>query len=394
MAELPPAGRELLERIQALVPDLAAEAAESERLRRPTDAAIRMLEESGVFRLMVPRCYGGLELDLDTFLEVGLTLGEADMSLAWVACFCIEHNWMLCQFPERFQRALYAQKSHILAPGVIAPGGSARRENGGYRMKGRWQWGTGVMHASWVIVGAFVDEGTGKPPTPESLKFLALPIEDVKVDDTWYVSGMIGTGSNDIVVDGAFIPEERSVAIIEMAEGRAPGSRLHKGPLYRTPMLPILELAASMPLVGHLRTLVRGFEERLKTHFRPGPGLMKQADRPALQMRLAKAAVEARQAELALRDVAAEVMAMRERASHLQRSRWITTVAHAVHQTRGVVQEIAEASGASAHFQQHALQRALRDVSVGACLFVYDIDIHREVYGKLLLGVDTPGALY
>jgi alkylation response protein AidB-like acyl-CoA dehydrogenase len=394
MTELPLEGRELLSRIEALVPDLAAQAAESERLRRPTDTAIRMLEDSGVFRMMVPRAYGGMELDLDTFLEVGLTLGEADMSLAWVACFCIEHNWMLCQFPERFQRELYAGKSYILAPGVIAPGGTAPAESGGYRLKGRWPWGTGVMHASWVIVGAFVDMGAGNPPTPESLKFLALPIEDVKVDDTWYVSGMIGTGSNDIVIDGAFVPEERSVAIVEMVEGRAPGSRLHRGSLYRTPMLPILELAASMPLVGHLRTLLRGFEERVKTHFRPGPGLTKQSDKPALQMRLAKAAVEARQAELALRDVAAEVMAVRERATHLQRARWITTVAHAVHQTRSVVQDIAEVSGASAHFQQHGLQRALRDVSIAACHRVFDLDGHREVYGKLLLGVDTPGALY
>ncbi|HXK23244.1 MAG TPA: acyl-CoA dehydrogenase family protein [Myxococcota bacterium] len=392
MSELPPEGQQLLERVRALVPHLAAEAADSERLRRPTDAAIRMLEESGVFRMMVPRCYGGMELDLDAFLEVGLTLGEADMSLAWVACFCIEHNWMLCQFPERFQRELYKGRSHILAPGVIAPTGSGQRENGGYRLKGRWQWGTGVMHASWVIVGAFGIE-SGRAPTPQDLLFFALPIEDVKVDDTWYVSGMIGTGSNDIVVD-AFVPEERTVAIVEMVEGRAPGSRLHASPLYHTPMLPILELAASMPLVGHLRTLLRGFEERLKTHVRPGPELVHQGDKPAMQMRLAKAHVEARQTELLLRDVAVEVMAVRERATHLQRSRWITTVAHAVQQARGVVQDLAEASGASAHFTQHALQRALRDVSVASCHRVFDLDGHREVYGKLLLGKETPGALY
>ena len=99
---LPPEGLELLQRVQALAPALVVEAAESERLRRPTDAAIRALEETGLFRLMVPRAFGGLELDLDTFLEVGLALGEAYTSLAWVACFCVEHNWMLCQFPERF----------------------------------------------------------------------------------------------------------------------------------------------------------------------------------------------------------------------------------------------------------------------------------------------------
>src|SRR5215471_18561519 len=97
-----------------------------------------------------------------------------------------------------------------------------------------------------------------------------------------------------------------------------PGSRLHGSPLYHTPMLPILELAASMPLVGHLRSLLRGFEERLKTHVRPGPELLRQGDKPAMQMRLARAHVEARQTELLLRDVAAEVMAVRDRATHLQ----------------------------------------------------------------------------
>jgi alkylation response protein AidB-like acyl-CoA dehydrogenase len=269
MSALPQQGQELLARIQALVPDLAAQSAESERLRRPTDAAIRMLEDAGLFRMMVPRVYGGMELDLDTFLEVGLTLGEADTSLAWVASFCVEHNWMLCQYPERFQRELYAGKSHILAPGVIAPTGVAPSENGGYRLKGRWQWGTGVMHASWVIVGALAGLEPGQMPTPANLRFFALPIEDVKVEDTWYVDGMIGTGSNDIVIDGAFVPEERTVSVLEMAEGRAPGARVHASPLYHTPMIPILVLAASMPVVGQARALVRGFRERLMTHVRP-----------------------------------------------------------------------------------------------------------------------------
>jgi alkylation response protein AidB-like acyl-CoA dehydrogenase len=152
---------------------------------------------------MVPRCFGGMELDLDTFLEVGLALSESDTSLAWVSLFCVEHNWMLCQFPERFQRELYTGRSHVLAPGVIAPTGVAQQENGGYRVKGRWQWGTGVMHASWVIVGVVAGVAPGALPAFENMKFFALPIDDVNVDDTWYVDGMAGTGSNDIVIDGA-----------------------------------------------------------------------------------------------------------------------------------------------------------------------------------------------
>ena len=393
MNALPREGQALLERIQALLPALAAQAPESERLRRPTDVSIRMLEDSGLFRMMVPRVYGGLELDLDTFLEVGLALGEADMSLAWVASFCVEHNWMLCQFPERFQRELYTGKSHILAPGVITPTGVAAREEEGFRLTGRWQWGTGVMHASWVIVGALADLEPGQSPSPAHMRFFALPIEDVKVEDTWYVDGMVGTGSNDIVIDGALVPEDRSVSISEMIEGRAPGSRLHAGTLYHTPMLPILMLASSMPVVGQTRAIVRGFRERLKNHVRLSPTMTPQSEKPALQMRLGKAAIEARQAELALRDVADEVRELRDRASAEQRSRWIATGAYAVHQARQVLNDVSEGSGASAHFLQHALQRAVRDANVASCHIVFDFDTHREVYGKLLLGLDAPGAM-
>jgi alkylation response protein AidB-like acyl-CoA dehydrogenase len=393
MTHPPQAAAELLARVQAIVPALAAQAAESERLRRPTDAAIRMLEETGLFRLMVPRRWGGLELDLDAFLDVGLALGEADASLAWVACFCVEHNWMLCQYPESFQRELYSSTSHVLAPAVIAPTSVAQPEDGGFRLSGRWPWGTGVMHASWVIVSALAGIEPGAAPSPASLRFLALPIGDVKVDDTWYVDGMVGTGSNDIVIDGAFVPAERTVTVLDLLEGRGEGARLHASPLYHTPMIPILVLAASMPIVGQARAVVRGFRERLLSHTRPGVPPVKLAEKPALQRRLAQAAIEIRQAELLLRDVCAEVRSLRNRASRLERGRWIASGATALHQARRVIQDVSEASGASAHFQSHPLQRALRDANVASCHLVFDRDAQQEVYGKLLLGMEQPAVI-
>jgi len=273
---------ELLEKVRGCIPLLAAEAAEAERLRRPTDAQIRALEDTGVFRMLVPRCHGGLELDLDAFVEVGFALAEADVSIAWVATFCIEHNWMLCQFPESFQKPLYAGgRGFVLAPGVIAPTGRAEPVDGGYRLSGRWRWGTGVMHATWAIVGAVTDADVG----PDSLRFLALPMADVKVDDTWFVDGMIATGSNDLVVEGAFVPADRSVSIPDMVLGRAHGAGL-------------------------------------------------------------------------------------------------------------VIQDVAEASGASAHFASHPLQRALRDVNVASCHVAFDRDAQRELYGRLLLGQDPSHPMF
>ena len=347
----------LVERVRALTPSLAAQATEAERLRRPTDAAIRSLEEAGLFRLMVPRCFGGLELDLDTFLEVGLLLGEADTSIAWVSTFYVEHNWMLCQFPESFQRELYAGRSHVLAPGAIAPSGRVSREQAGFRLSGRWQWGTGVMHASWVIVGAVPESADA------DFRFFALPVEEVKIEDTWHVDGMVGTGSNDIVIDAALVPEGRSVSIADMVAGKAHGASLHSGLLYRTPMIPILMLAASMPVVGQARAVLRGFHERLGEHVRLG-STRQQAQNSASQIRLAQAHLELRQAELLLQDVVADVMRLRNAALPTDRARWSSSLTHAVHQARSVTQAVAEASGASAHFLDRPLQRALRDANV------------------------------
>jgi alkylation response protein AidB-like acyl-CoA dehydrogenase len=378
----------LRERMRDLVPDLAAQAAEAEQLRRPTDDSIRLLEQADLFRMMVPRCYGGLELDLDDFVDVGLTLAEADTSLAWVATFCIEHNWMLCQFPESFQRELYREHRHVLAPAVINPtGGHARREGGGFRLSGRWQWGTGAMHASWAIVGGLIEGLEG----PEALRFFALPIEDVEIDDTWYVDGMAATGSNDLVIEDVFVPEERTVNIPDMVEGRAPGSRIHEGPLYRTPMIPILLLAASMPVVGHARSVLAGFRERLHGHGRMNLGVA--SERVASQMRLGRATVEQQQAELALRDVARQVMELRNDAKLLDRSRWAATVTHALHRSRQLILDVAEASGASAHFQTHPLQRAVRDANVASCHVAFDRDAQSELLGKLLLGLEVGPAL-
>ena len=85
---------ELIDRARSLAPLFADQAAASERLRRPTDEAMKAVEDAEIFKLMVPRRYGGLELDMDTFIEVGLALAEGDASLAWVTSFLIEHNWM------------------------------------------------------------------------------------------------------------------------------------------------------------------------------------------------------------------------------------------------------------------------------------------------------------
>ena len=245
------------------------------------------------------------------------------------------------------------------------------------------------MHGEWVLVGALVEGETGEG----ALRFCALPIEDVEVDDVWHVAGMSGTGSNDIVDRNVFVPAERTVRIPAMGEGRAPGARGHEGLLYRTPMMPILMTAASTPIVGRARAVVEAFRARLSERTRLFSSTT-QAESPAMQQRLASATIEIGQIESLLRELVADVMERRDAASVEDRARWSSSFAHSVHRARAIIAEIALASGGSAHFRSEPLQRAQRDVNVAACHVAFDYDGQRELYGRALLGLPPLGALF
>jgi alkylation response protein AidB-like acyl-CoA dehydrogenase len=330
---------------------------------------------------------------------VGLTLGEGDASMAWVSTFYIEHNWMLCQFPASFQQKLYADRSHVLAPAMVSPSGKAEVVEGGLRLNGRWSWATGSAHGDWVIVGASVsgagsstDSGTPSKTQALDFRFIALPRSDVTIEDTWHVDGMCATASNDVVIENKIVPEAQSVSILDMTSGSAPGSKLHSGPLYRTPMLPILGLAASMPAVGQARAALRGFREHMGERLRLGM-TAKESERPAAQMRLARAEIQVRQAEGLLREAVREIMERRDEATPAERSRWMTSLAYAVDQSKRVIGSIAESSGASAHFLSHALQRSKRDVDTLSCHVIFDLDSRLESHGRALLGLEPTGLI-
>jgi 3-hydroxy-9,10-secoandrosta-1,3,5(10)-triene-9,17-dione monooxygenase len=378
---------ELIMKARELSGLLADNAFEAEQRRQPTDEVIDALVESRVFDLMAPRTFGGLEFDLDTFFEVGLALGEGDASMAWVANFYIEHVWILCQFPESFQRQLFSGRSHVLAPSMLSPSGKVTREPGGWRLNGRWSWSTGIMHAEWVIPAAIMKREDGK----RAPYFFALPVEDVRVEDVWFVDGMQGTGSNDVIIDDAFVPEERCVSYADMIGGDAPGAEIHGGPLYRTPMLPILGLAAALPALGQAKTSVRIFEDKLRERFE-NPTPTRQA-RPAAFMRLAQADLDVQQAELLLRHMVDDVMALRNQATARDRARWAAQLARAVDQSKRAILSVSEAAGAGAHFQTHPLQRAVRDVNTISAHVVFDLDTRLEHHGCALLGQEVSGIL-
>lgn len=377
---------ELARRTLALQPLLAANAREAERLRRPVDDVWAAIRRTGVFYHFVPKRYGGLEFDVDSFIDIMLPLGEGCSSTGWVTSFCVEHNWMLSQFPEAAQDEIFGGGfPYVIAPGVTMPPGVATPVAGGYKLTGRWKWGTGVMHADWILA-------TGNVPgeSPPRALFFAFPADQADVLDTWHVDGMVGTGSNDIVVRDLFIPEHRVMDMGEMREGRAPGSKLHAhNPIYRMPMLPFLAVTAAIPALGTARAAVKLFRARLEERVMHGTGV-KQVEKPAAQMRLAQADVMSHTAEMLIREVARANVALgaQDGPSKVEdRIALRLKVAYAMDLCRQAIRTVCEASGSSAHFLDNPIQRSLRDINVMSSHVVYDLDGALELHGRAMIGL-------
>lgn len=381
----------LTERTTALKPLLARHAQEAEERRHPIDEAWNAIRRTGAFYHLVPKRYGGLEFGVGAFIDAMLPLGEACASTGWVASFCVEHNWMLAQFPKEAQDEIFGQSPYIIAPGVTTPPGKVTRVKGGYRLTGRWKWGTGVMHADWVLAAGLLMDA-GEPP---KMVFYAVPVSDVTILDTWYVDGMAGTGSNDIAIDDVFVPEHRALDMGLMRTGATPGGELHDSPLYRMPMLPFLALTAAIPAIGTARAAVATFRDRLKERLVFGSD-MKQMEKPAAQMRLATADMHARTAEMLVRDVGRRIVEIAERReAHIVENRISLRlqVAYAMDLCRAAIRLICEASGSGAHFIDNPLQRALRDINVMSSHVVYDLDAATEAHGRALAGLPPNSAL-
>jgi 3-hydroxy-9,10-secoandrosta-1,3,5(10)-triene-9,17-dione monooxygenase len=372
----------LIAALRGLVPSIAATAAETERQRKVLDENFAAIAATGAFRFFVPKRFGGFEHPLEAFVDIGLALGQACASTAWITTFCMEHNWMLAQFPQRAQEEIFGSQPYVIAPGAISPNGRAKVHGDGYVLDGRWQWGTGVMHSDWALLSGIV-EGTGE------LKMFVLPISDVAIIDVWHVDGMAGTGSNDMVVKDLFVPGYRSQSIAAMTLGRAEGGLWHGSLMYRMPMLPILYLAAGVPAIGAAQGALKRFAERAATRTTFG-STQRQSERTDTQIRLGHARGRLDTAELIARHIAAETTrwGMQDDPCPVQeRVRQRILMAQAVRLARDVVRDLFEASGASSHLLNEPLQRAHRDVHTIASHTVFDHELIAEQYGRLELGL-------
>src|SRR3982074_2127692 len=186
-----PAPADVIARARAMIPALAGRSLDGRRARRIPDETIADMQRAGFFRVLQPKRWGGYEMDLGTFYDVELALGEGDMSTAWIYGVSGVHPWFMALLDDRAAQDVWGEDTSVLICSSLMPAGKATAVDGGYRLGGRWRYASCCDHCDWALLGAMVATGNGGPP--EGRIFL-LPRNDYESVDTWEVSGLQGTG--------------------------------------------------------------------------------------------------------------------------------------------------------------------------------------------------------
>src|SRR5262249_20710644 len=189
-----------------MVPVLAARAAETERDRKIPPETIADFKNAGLFRVVQPRRYGGYELDPGVFFDIQMTLAEGCMSTGWVYGVVAVHNWQVGLFDIRAQEDVWKRDNSVLISSSYMPKGQVEPVDGGFRFSGRWSFSSGVDHADWLFLGGIIPAANGGAP---DYRTFLVPRSDVEVVDNWFTVGLKGTGSKDVIVKNARVPEYR-----------------------------------------------------------------------------------------------------------------------------------------------------------------------------------------
>ena len=219
-ATLAPTPAALIARARAMIPVLAERAAKAEVERRVAQETIADMQAAGFFRVLQPKRWGGYEMDMATYFEIQLALAQGDMSVAWIYGVVGVHPWLMGLLEERAAQDVWGADDTMLVSSSLMPAGTLTRQDGGFRLSGRWKFSSGCQHCGWAFLGV---NAARDPHDPPDRCVLLVPRSDYQIVDTWHVAGLKATGSHDIVVEA--YPSTGSCSSSTRSAAPRPGSR-------------------------------------------------------------------------------------------------------------------------------------------------------------------------
>ena len=371
--------RVLMDAVESVRTTLEAGAAESEETATLSQTSVDALYDSGLLRLKLPHVLGGAEADPVTQLDVLEEVSRIDPAAGW--CLMIgaaSLGGSAAFLPDDAIDELFEGGKPPRTAGAFAPYGKAMAVSGGYRVTGRWPFGSGVRHSDWVSAGARV---VGDDPRPAQLRLL-MPRRDVTVHDNWQVMGLRGTGSCDFSVDNLFVPDRFAWDVSRTEPTRG-------GPLYRLGRPGFVTNEHSAFALGVGRRALDAFAEVAGYKTRGYNTTNPLARRPVLQRALGECDMRLRAARALnveiLGDAWDAVCAGHPPEPPLQ-AQMRAVATHTTDVAADVATQAFRYSGGSALFNTHILQQCLRDINAAAQHQMVS-DTAYENHGQFLLGL-------
>ncbi|RSN04499.1 flavin-dependent monooxygenase [Streptomyces sp. WAC 05977] len=282
------AAQDVIAGIRELLPVLRERAQEAEDARRVPEESVKSLQETGFFKLLQPKTFGGLEAAPVSFYTAVKLVASACGSTGWVASILGVHPWHLGLFEAQAQQDVWGDDADVRISSSYAPMGKADVVDGGYRLSGRWSFSSGCDHATWVLLGGPVFKD-GKPV--DFCTYL-VPIADYTIEDVWDTVGLRGTGSNDIIVNDVFVPKHRALSFIATSKCKTPGQEINPGPLYKLPYGSVHPSTITAPIIGMAQGAYDAHVEYQGKRVRAAYAGEQSKEDPFAKVRIAEAASE------------------------------------------------------------------------------------------------------
>jgi resorcinol 4-hydroxylase (FADH2) len=385
----PRSAQELVERSSALIPILREREPAAERARCVAPETIADLKRAGSFRVLQPARYGGLGGSIADFISVAHEIGRGSSSAAWIFGNVALHSWIIGMFAERAQDEIWADQDTITSS-CLRPTGATEPVSGGYRIKGRWPYVSGCDHTDWTVTGIMLQTNDGKKQPAYAL----VPRRDYAIVDEWQVSGLAGTGSKDLVIEDAFVPEHRILTAAQANSKSPPGLAVHNLPIYRTPLFSSFSFFIAAPIVGMVRGAADQYVDYVKARYTSGGatgGGAVMAELSAVQMRVGEAEMRVDAAMALLLQAANETAAAARSPGGMdpaQRIRNRRAQCFAARLASEAIDVLYDATGASGILLEDPIQRIWRDVHAGTKHFSLNWDAIRTMCGQFSLGIE------
>jgi alkylation response protein AidB-like acyl-CoA dehydrogenase len=304
--------------------------------------------------MSMPRDWGGWEADAVTQNLVIEEIAAANGSAGWCVMIGLSGGFLSALLDQKVAREMYPD-ANMLSANAFATPGRATPVDGGFVVNGRWPFASGITHSEWIQATALIADDSGEPVMdaqgrPQQRLFFA-PKHEVEVIDTWFTTGLKGTGSRDFAFHDLFVPAERVVDHV-----RGPWRR--EGPLYRS-FVPILLNHFGVPL-GIARRAQEAFVEVMRD--KPGKFGVKPKDDASLQAPLAQATAMIAAARAYAFDVLERVWAGIEAGNPQATVRWELANAYVHDSCAEAIQILQHAAGSKAVYLPSDIDRCFRDI--------------------------------